>query len=118
MFHLVRRIAAVSILTFFSVIAQAGEPVNINEADAASLALSLSGVGEAKAQAIVEYRNTHGRFNTAADLVKVKGIGAKLLERNRALITLGKAPVSKAQKTPAADAGAEKSAAQSGVAGS
>jgi len=59
-------------------------PVNINTADATTLAINIKGVGVKKAQAIIQYRKTNGPFKRVDDLVKVKGIGAKLLEKNRA----------------------------------
>ena len=63
--------------------------VNINTADAATLAEGLNGVGIKKAQAIVDYRKQHGAFKSVNDLVKVKGINDKLIEKNKDLITLG-----------------------------
>ncbi|MEC7120544.1 MAG: ComEA family DNA-binding protein [Pseudomonadota bacterium] len=62
--------------------------VNINQADAATLARLLTGVGAKKAQAIIEYRQTHGDFQRIDDLVLVKGIGAATLEKNRDRIRL------------------------------
>ena len=58
--------------------------VNINEADADTLATQLVGVGTAKAAAIVAYREANGPFKNVDELSKVKGIGAKLVEKNRA----------------------------------
>lgn len=58
-------------------------PVNVNTANAKTIAKSLSGIGLTKAKAIVVYRKQHGPFRSADDLVKVKGIGKILLERNR-----------------------------------
>jgi len=46
----------------------------------------MSGVGEKKAQAIIDYRKEHGAFKSVDQLVKVKGIGEVLLERNKALL--------------------------------
>jgi competence protein ComEA len=66
-------------------------PVNVNTADAATLAQELDGVGPAKAQAIVEYRQKNGAFRSADDLLKVDGIGERVLEQNRANIRLDKA---------------------------
>lgn len=57
--------------------------VNINTADAQSLANNLSGVGLKRAQAIIDYRETNGPFKSVDDLVEVKGIGDKVLELNR-----------------------------------
>ncbi len=59
-------------------------PVNINTADAQTLASELSGVGLSKAKAIVEYREKHGPFRNADDLSLVKGIGERTVDRNRA----------------------------------
>ena len=58
--------------------------VNINEADADTLATQLVGVGTAKAAAIVAYREANGPFKNVDELSRVKGIGAKLVEKNRA----------------------------------
>ena len=73
-----------------SAIALAG-PVNVNTADAETLSSELSGIGMAKAQAIVEYREQHGPFQSAEDLLNVAGIGERTLELNRAFILLDKA---------------------------
>ena len=59
-------------------------PVNINTADAQTLASELSGVGLSKAKAIVEYREKHGPFRNADDLSLVKVIGERTVDRNRA----------------------------------
>jgi competence protein ComEA len=60
-----------------------GGPVNINSADAGTLARELEGIGPAKAQAIVEYRQKNGPFKAPEDLLKVQGIGERVLEQNR-----------------------------------
>jgi competence protein ComEA len=59
-------------------------PVNVNTADAKTLARELQGVGIAKAEAIVSYRQKNGPFKSADDLAKVKGLGKKLVEQNKA----------------------------------
>ncbi|NOX75182.1 MAG: competence protein ComEA [Gammaproteobacteria bacterium] len=59
-------------------------PVDVNSADAAALAAQMTGVGLAKAEAIVAYRDTHGPFKTVDELIKVKGIGPQTVEKNRA----------------------------------
>ena len=58
-------------------------PVKINTANADVIADSLKGIGEKKAQAIVDYRQQHGHFKTADDLVNVKGIGVATVKKNR-----------------------------------
>ncbi len=68
-------------------LAQAGS-VNINQADAAVLSTELNGIGEKKAQAIIDYRTQHGPFTTLEDLQNVKGIGDQTIEKNRDKMTL------------------------------
>jgi competence protein ComEA len=65
------------------------EPVNINTADATQLAKALSGVGPAKARAIVEYRDKNGPFKSVDQLALVEGISQKLIDKNKADIKLG-----------------------------
>lgn len=57
--------------------------VDINKADATTLQEGMVGVGEKKAKAIVEYRESNGAFTSVDDLLQVRGIGAKILESNR-----------------------------------
>lgn len=54
--------------------------VNINQADEAALT-TIPGVGPAKAQAIIAYRNEQGKFSAIEDIKKVTGIGDKTFER-------------------------------------
>lgn len=56
--------------------------ININTATQAEF-LTLDGVGVKTAEAIVFYRESMGRFNSIDDLLKVKGIGQKTLDKNR-----------------------------------
>lgn len=58
-------------------------PVNVNSADAKTLARELQGVGMAKAEAIISYREKNGPFKSADDLAKVKGLGKKLIDQNK-----------------------------------
>jgi competence protein ComEA len=53
--------------------------IDLNSADVKTLA-SINGVGEKKAEAIIDYREKNGKFKTIDDVLKVKGIGNKLLE--------------------------------------
>jgi competence protein ComEA len=66
--------------------AAAAGPVNINTADAATLASELTGVGPALAEAIVADRKANGNFATAEALTRVKGIGERIIEMNKANI--------------------------------
>ncbi len=59
------------------------EPVDINTADAATLAAELSGVGPALAEAIVRDREQNGRFTSPESLMRVRGIGERVVEANR-----------------------------------
>lgn len=54
--------------------------INVNQASLDEL-IKLKGVGDKKAQAIVDYRKQHGDFKNLNELAQVKGIGAKMLER-------------------------------------
>ena len=56
--------------------------ININRATESEL-VSLNGIGSSKAQAIILYREMFGGFKTVDELTKVKGIGAKTVEKNR-----------------------------------
>jgi competence protein ComEA len=62
--------------------------ININSADAQTLAAGLNGVGQSRAMEIVRYREAYGPFASVEELTEVKGIGKSTLEKNRALITL------------------------------
>ena len=76
------RMALASLFCLVSLVAQA-TPVDINTADAETLAAALSGIGPSKAEAIVAYRDENGPFGAAEDLVLIKGIGDRTLEINR-----------------------------------
>ena len=74
-------------LLFGSHIAVA-EVVNINTADAQTLAANIVGVGEKKALAIVNFRDDHGPFKSVDEMTQVKGIGLKLIDSNRENLTI------------------------------
>jgi competence protein ComEA len=68
-------------------------PVNVNTADAATLAAELTGVGPALAEAIVRDRTENGNFASAEALTRVKGIGDRIVEMNKAnILTSDPAP--------------------------
>ena len=62
---------------------QQQQQIDINTADAQALALALDGVGEAKAQEIVDHREMYGDFKALEELEEVKGIGMATVEKNR-----------------------------------
>ena len=69
-------------LSFGAGLASAG-PVNINTADAETLAAELDGIGPALAAAIVRDREENGPYESPEDITRVRGIGERVLEDNR-----------------------------------
>lgn len=67
--------------------AEEAAKININTASVEELT-QLKGVGQKYAQRIVEYREEHGPFTCAEDMMKVPGIGSKTCEANKDLITV------------------------------
>lgn len=65
----------------------ANAPVNINTADLAELC-RLSGIGEVKAQAIIDYRTENGLFTYPEEIMKVSGIGEGIYKKNAGQIIL------------------------------
>ena len=57
--------------------------VNINTASAEEIADALNGIGLSKAEEIVRYRDTNGAFAHIDELVNVKGVGMKTVDKNR-----------------------------------
>ncbi|MEH6627105.1 MAG: ComEA family DNA-binding protein [Motiliproteus sp.] len=81
--YIVRSVCSAIVgIYLLSSVAFALEQVNINTADASSLAKLLSGVGDAKAAEIVRYREQNGPFGRVEQLAEVKGIGKALVQRN------------------------------------
>ena len=99
MFSKLAKLALTLILTAPGLLL-AATPVNINQANAATLAKSLDGIGASKAEAIVAWREAHGPFKKADDLKRVKGIGKATIERNRSAILLADAAGAKAADEP------------------
>lgn len=64
------------------------EKVNLNTATVETLSTILSGIGEKKAQAIVDYREQHGKFTAIEQITEVKGIGEAIFEKNKDRLTL------------------------------
>lgn len=67
---------------------QVSTPVNLNTADVATLQAELVGIGQVKAQAIVDHRTSNGPFASVDELLEVKGIGPATLEKNRARLSV------------------------------
>jgi competence protein ComEA len=69
--------------------------VNINSATKEEL-VSLKGIGEKKAQAIIDYRKKNGDFKSVEDLEKVDGIGPGIMKQIRTQISVsGKTAIDK-----------------------
>ena len=88
MSHHPRSLVQALVASLLPLAAWAG-PVNVNTADATTLARELDGIGPVKAQAIVEYRQKNGPFKSPDDLLKVEGIGERVLDMNRGNIQVG-----------------------------
>ncbi len=109
MFHKLAARIALALALAVPALSFAASPVNINKADAATIAKSLDGIGQSKADAIVAWRDANGPFKSADDLAQVKGIGKATLERNRASILLADAaPGTAAAAVARTDAPAKK----------
>ncbi len=67
--------------------------IDINNADIEELK-TLHAIGPVIAKRIIQYRKTHGRFNTIEDIMKVNGIGEKKFKKLKDMITV-KEPISK-----------------------
>ncbi|MEJ2682063.1 MAG: ComEA family DNA-binding protein [Gammaproteobacteria bacterium] len=63
------------------------QTLNINTANAEEISETLKGIGPVKAAAIVQFRNENGPFKSLEELSQVKGLGAKTIAQNEALIS-------------------------------
>ena len=61
--------------------------IDINTADKTEL-MRIPGIGESKADRIIEYRQIHGRFGSAEELMNVSGIGSGMFEKMKDCITV------------------------------
>lgn len=76
-----------SVLAVPAVLAQEEAKVNINTATVEEL-VSLNGVGEKYAQAIVQYREENGPFQAPEEIQRVPGIGSRTFENNAERISI------------------------------
>ncbi len=67
--------------------AQKGNKVNLNKANLSDLQ-SISGIGQKRAQDILDYREANGKFNSVDDLKNISGVGAKTLEKLKEYVTV------------------------------
>ena len=96
-----------ALVLWFAFAGAALAAVNINTATKAELT-SLKGIGEKKAQAIIDYRKKNGDFKSVEDLEKVEGIGPGIMKQIRSQVSVtGKTtiekPAEKATKTKAGE---------------
>lgn len=63
-------------------------PLDLNSAQLAQLE-QLPGIGQKRAQAILDYRAAHGGFRSVSQLLQIKGIGRAMLRKLRPLVTVG-----------------------------
>ena len=101
------------LILFLSVGANAGKkkppekPVNINTANSEQLQ-QVPGIGPATAQKILQMRRSYGPFKSVDDLLAIRGLGEKRLNKMRKYLTVGKANPSKTERPAAKPAASEK----------
>jgi len=76
-----------SFVLIFPLVSFAGEAVNINTADQETL-MTIKGIGEKRAAAIIVYRDQKGGFKSVDELIDVKGISESLVEKSRDSLTV------------------------------
>lgn len=75
-------------LVFVPSLLFAGEMININTAGKEAL-MTVKGIGEKRAEAIIVWREKHGPFKSVDDLEGINGIGKSIIEDNRKSLTVG-----------------------------
>lgn len=78
---LIKKVLLLLIL-FMPVYLYAAGKVNINTADKETL-MTIKGVGEKRADAIIAYRESNGEFKSVEDLSKVSGVSTTIVDENR-----------------------------------
>lgn len=83
---ILRKLAFVLLLSLPGLLL-AAQLININTADKEAL-MSISGIGEKRAEAIIAYREQHGPFQSVEQLLDVQGVGPSILEKNKDSLTV------------------------------
>ena len=76
------------------------QPVNINAANSEQLQ-TVPRIGPATAEKILQMRKSYGAFKSLDDLLAIRGLGAKRLEKMRKYLTVGKPAAAKSGALPA-----------------
>ena len=79
------------------------QPVNINTANSEQLQ-TVPGIGPATAEKILQMRKSYGAFKSVDDLLAIRGLGAKRLEKMRKYLTVGNPAAAKPAPTPSKSA--------------
>ena len=74
-------------------------PINLNTANVTDLQ-QVPGIGPSTAQKILDTRKSYGAFKSVDDLLAIKGIGPKKLEKMRKYLTVAKPPARKQSNSP------------------
>jgi len=83
---IIRKVVFTLLLALPAIAFSAGT-ININEADLDTL-MSIKGVGEKRAEAIIAYRSKHGDFVSVDELSDVQGVSEALVDKNRETLTV------------------------------
>jgi len=87
------------VLTIGGFSAAIADPININTATAKEMETGLKGIGPRRAAAIEQYRNEYGPFQSVDEILKVPGVGNKILEENRHNLTVSMVTNRRAEAT-------------------
>ena len=79
------------------------KPININTANSEELQ-EVPGIGPATAEKILQMRKSYGTFKSVDDLLSIKGIGKKRLEKMRKYLTVSKPTAANKMSRPAVSA--------------
>ena len=76
-----------TLLLSLPIIGFSAESININTANKETLMSVIKGVGDKKAEAIINYREENGPFKSIDDLANVRGIGQSMIEKHRDMLS-------------------------------